>query len=175
MIFPDLQSFTKSYEEAKEKLAIETKNAIIPTIKAFLEEIPEFQSVVWTQYTPYFNDGDTCTFSVHEPKFLTGNDEADDDVYEGSFFSSLEPSEYQLKEIANNGRYAEEYKKDHQKWNLVVEEYGEDRIKTILEMEQKFSEWFNSLDYDAMLSAFGDHVQITVTKEGVDIDEYSHD
>ncbi len=35
---------------------------------AFKEEIfdkhPRIQSVSWVQYTPYFNDGDACTFSV---------------------------------------------------------------------------------------------------------------
>lgn len=174
MIFDDLSTFTKSYEEAKNRLAEETKNVMLPTIRRFLNEVPEFNAVTWTQYTPYFNDGDTCRFSVNEPKFLTGNDEADDDVYEGSFFSNLQPSEYELKEVANNGEYAEVYKRALAKWNLIVEQYGQERLDTILDLELQFSKWFNQLDYDAMLSAFGDHVRVTVTKNGINIDEYDH-
>lgn len=30
------------------------------------EKFPELKSFSWTQYTPYFNDGDSCVFGVGE-------------------------------------------------------------------------------------------------------------
>src|SRR5690606_13308718 len=31
----------------------------------------QFAAIQWTQYTPYFNVGDACVFSVHEAFFFT--------------------------------------------------------------------------------------------------------
>ena len=39
-------------------------------------QYPEVESVSWTQYTPYFNDGDSCTFSVRELR-INGEEEWD--------------------------------------------------------------------------------------------------
>ena len=34
-------------------------------VKQLFEKFPRLNSFSWTQYTPYFNDGDTCVFRVH--------------------------------------------------------------------------------------------------------------
>lgn len=34
------------------------------------------KAVTWNQYTPYFNDGDTCEFGVGDPGFTTNSDVA---------------------------------------------------------------------------------------------------
>lgn len=34
-------------------------------LTAVFEEYPQIESISWTQYTPYFNDGDSCEFSVN--------------------------------------------------------------------------------------------------------------
>jgi len=39
-------------------------------VKKFMAENPEICVVRWAQYTPYFNDGEACVFSVCEPHFL---------------------------------------------------------------------------------------------------------
>lgn len=44
-----------------------------PTLRALLND-PEFYAFGWTQYTPYFNDGEPCTFRVNSPWFLTRTD-----------------------------------------------------------------------------------------------------
>ncbi len=47
---------------------------------ALFDQYPQLKSVSWTQYTPYFNDGEECSFSVHldEPT-INGFDPYDDD------------------------------------------------------------------------------------------------
>jgi hypothetical protein len=64
-------SVMTKYTEAKKKMkaALEQVNAIVK--EAFLEasnevfnKYPNIESFSWTQYTPYFNDGDECTFSA---------------------------------------------------------------------------------------------------------------
>ncbi len=46
---------------------------------------PRLKSFGWTQYTPYFNDGDSCEFSAHtDDPYINGFNEWDDDDGEGS-------------------------------------------------------------------------------------------
>lgn len=55
--------------------------------EAFREFLGKYNEVVenvyWTQYTPYFNDGEACEFSVHDAFILLKDDEDACD-YEGS-------------------------------------------------------------------------------------------
>lgn len=39
-------------------------------VKEFFAQVPEVQAVCWEQYTPYFNDGDPCVFSLNEIFFV---------------------------------------------------------------------------------------------------------
>lgn len=50
--------------------------------------LPEVHSVQWDQYTPYFNDGDPCYFSVNEARvlFTNYNEEEDDEGDWGTGF-----------------------------------------------------------------------------------------
>ena len=41
---------------------------------ALFIEYPEIGKIEWTQYTPYFNDGDPCVFGVGELAFTLEND-----------------------------------------------------------------------------------------------------
>lgn len=58
-----------------------TQNAVSPfrealraALQAFLDKHPERQSIGWSQYTPYFNDGDACVFGVGSPCWGDGKD-----------------------------------------------------------------------------------------------------
>lgn len=47
--------------EAKEKV----KSLLAKGMKALFEAYPDIETFSWTQYTPYFMDGDPCEFSVN--------------------------------------------------------------------------------------------------------------
>lgn len=49
----------KIIDEALEK----GKSFLIEGMNAVFEEYEQLESISWTQYTPYFNDGDPCEFS----------------------------------------------------------------------------------------------------------------
>ena len=86
-------SVMTKYTEAKKKLkaALEQANAIVK--EAFLEasnevfnKYPNIESFSWPQYTPYFNDGDECTFSAlteYPQLTFTDGTEIDIDYGEG--------------------------------------------------------------------------------------------
>lgn len=53
--------------------------------------------VRWQQYTPYFNDGDACTFRVGEPEFrVTGKEEDDEDFHEAYSFTCEPKHEWHI-------------------------------------------------------------------------------
>ena len=59
-----------------EKYQKELQTALVETCREFFENNPTIKLICWTQYTPYFNDGDTCTFRVNDIYF--SNAEGDD-------------------------------------------------------------------------------------------------
>jgi hypothetical protein len=60
------------------------KDAFAEASKTLFDAHPILKSVEWQQFTPYFNDGDTCEFSAHtdypEIEFVDG--ETPDDYYD---------------------------------------------------------------------------------------------
>lgn len=76
-LFDELKELKAAYDK---KLRDEGQAAVGEAFKEVFDKFPELQSIVWTQYTPYFNDGDTCTFSVHD--FSINFNEADASDYD---------------------------------------------------------------------------------------------
>lgn len=53
---------------------------------SFWESNPGVKVIVWTQYAPYYNDGDPCTFSVNSPTFSNATEEDDiDNLHYGEY------------------------------------------------------------------------------------------
>ncbi len=51
-------------DEYQAKLKAEGTEAVKSVLRAFFAANPEAEALVWRQYTPYFNDGDPCTFRM---------------------------------------------------------------------------------------------------------------
>jgi hypothetical protein len=118
----------------------------------------------WTQYTPYFNDGDRCVFGVEEPWFRTtadapgDEDESDDDALGIRFHPTLAARRYDAAsdEFVSVERDAETV----QRWTRC----------------QALADAFASGEFDdVMLDAFGDHARVRVSRSGIVVDEYEHD
>jgi len=114
------------------------------------EHIPDGFVVHWRQYTPYFNDGDACTFSVHDAYIRPVDKERDrqweddHDVYLSNYKSAE-----RAKELG---------------WST-------DQYKVLVEAWEEIS----NLN-DMMLAAFGDHTCVEVHSDGsYDCGEFSHD
>lgn len=75
-----LEMIKKEFEafELKKQEFVDTLKPQFGTIfNSVFEKYPELQAFKWTQYTPFFMDGDTCEFSVNEcyDICLVGSDE----------------------------------------------------------------------------------------------------
>jgi hypothetical protein len=72
--FDDLNAQIK---EAQKEMSNKSKGLIEAVAKQFLDKCPEVTGIHWTQFTPYFNDGESCEFSVNDYCFhiLEGEDD----------------------------------------------------------------------------------------------------
>ena len=61
----------------------EGKRLLAESFKEFFVKHPEVKAIQWSQYTPYFNDGEECRFSVHGdyPKLRIKDGELDEEPY----------------------------------------------------------------------------------------------
>lgn len=122
------------FHEAKEQLEAVIKSHGEDSIKSFFKEWfeknPTVHGVMWTQYTPYFNDGEPCEFGLHGVGLFTDK---------GEFEDSSDP--YDGKDVWGDG--------------TLYEELSE--IEPILE------------------SAFGEDALVKVTRDSIEVTEYSHE
>lgn len=174
-----MRDVNRQIEDLRKKSIEISKTVFHTAVSNFFNAYPEVAAIRWRQYTPYFNDGDTCEFSVHDLEFYSEKDyealkEGElDDTYE--FNSYRKPSDYVYRAAAEpDNKYRDHYQKEIDKYDALVKEKGE-RFAAVADGIEQFNNLFNEIDDDVMLSLFGDHVQITVTKDGIDVDEYDHD
>lgn len=136
--------------------------------KSFFEEFPEIAEIVWAQYTPYFNDGDPCEFSVQapcakmkygaamEPDVIEHYNESNDD--EGYLYACV------VRTIQNYTK--SKYNPDQRERTQCEEELvaAFDRLSSLVQ----------GMD-EVMLDMFNDHVIVRATANGFDVEEYEHE
>lgn len=86
-----------AFAEKKKALSDELKKDFPAILKPLFDKYPSVEKIRWTQYTPYFNDGDECTFSANVWDIAIN----DDEMYEGAEENSQPADEFSaaLKEI----------------------------------------------------------------------------
>lgn len=155
----DLQTaFDKLLDEQRElqkKFQATAQALFKETTKEFFDKNANITAIVWTQYTPYFNDGDTCEFSVNEPTFTNAPDP-----------ESVRWGEYDGdEEVAADGSEI-----------FAWESWGEPPEGINVNMCEAFGRMIQSSEMeDVMKAMFGDHVKVVATREGFDVDDYDHD
>lgn len=140
-----LKAASAKRKQIQEEAAQAVKDIAAPGFKLFMDEHPEIAAIRWEQYTPYFNDGDPCVFRV------------------GELYYKLVGGDETGGDYGDGFEYLSTYRKPEgfmdQQW-----------VKDLKELGSAISG-----AKDEMLAAFGDHVRVIVTKEGVDVEEYEHD
>lgn len=120
---------------------------------------PKVESFGWNQYTPYFNDGDTCIFSANTDYLTINGEYVDDSNWVGSTI------------VTNWGTYNRETKTYEGK----VEIPNENHDKELEDAADEIRNFLNTFNDDFYMEKFGDHTEITVSAEGIEVDEYDHD
>lgn len=140
----------------------------------------------WRQYTPYFNDGDVCVFSVYDPWIRTVDDAEDLSGYDleiGDTHPTLGNHSFVRYDKTPEEIEAERKRKMANGWspNVYIATYDyrdeprEAKYPETQTRAERLLDITSGAFDEALLGAFGDHAQITVTETGITIDEYSHD
>jgi len=174
----DLENFKKEFKVKKDvfkekltkmkaEVAEEAEKMFKEGTKALFDAYEDLKSFSWRQYTCYFNDGDTCYFSVYNDSYslsVNGKDEEDDYDDEDSTYSLKEDMK---KHEGNPVIFAELQKK------YVEAETRENKAE---ELRKIVASMIGVLDEDDYKEMFGDHAEVEVTREGIKITDCSdHD
>lgn len=144
------------------------------------------KAATWHQYTPYFNDGEPCEFSVYDLS-VTNNEEVAAHWLEDNFHEDrlieVDRAEYEAeKEAAKNSRYYYylPYEEVDGKIFRRYEEGAYDYIPGASHPDgigrEDVDIPVDDLEFqDALRSVFGDHTQVVVTPNRVVQFDYEHE
>ena len=150
-----IDSFIQEYTDFQNSFRQKATVKIKEVFKQFWEENPDIKVVVWTQYAPYFNDGDACVFRINDPTFSNATDE--DDI--------------------NDLRYGEYNGDNEDIWTAEswdIDKISEKKSGVNGESVKLLCNFLisNAME-DVLKSMFGSDNKIVATREGFAVTDYS--
>lgn len=162
LIIDNINEEIARVEEKKAELVKELYPRFKDIFKPFFEKCPEVVCIAWQQFTPFFNDGEPCEFTVYDIHgYLEGEEVTG---WEGTFPSNVDWYEEKAREGDDYGvkRLAE-----------LAQEVGDlTRHKEISKEFNEATKFITQLPDDILEALFGDHVTVIITPEGVEVNEY---
>lgn len=162
----EMQDIVDMKVEYQEKIKVVGKKAVKALFENVFTKFPEVESIRWAQYTPYFNDGDACEFGLGQFYFGISKeqdhtlfaDEACEDIDE-------DDESKDVTYVYNFGKY------DYSSRTTV---YPTKRHEELQDALRQVEGACQDLE-DVLGSTFGDHVQITVTRNKIEVEDHDHD
>lgn len=138
---------------------------LAPLFQALLDD-PTIVKFGWRQYTPYFNDGDTCEFGLHGVWVLTVDDvgAVDDEDFDSY--------DLDVDYHRSLGRVKYDYNAEGRWVPSDYEGPDEARYNRVMGLARALES--GAFD-NVLLKHFGDHAMVTVKKDGIEVEFYSHD
>lgn len=181
-----LAGLAQALEEVKERARREGEAALKGSFAEFFEAHPEASAILWTQYTPYFNDGEACTFDINDfelkldPEKMADDlatvisdrceeTDEDDDTYgfgegdDSAFLRELPPTDDNRSASWNS----------FNERNIPLRELTESEASLLKDFDELESACM-SVD-DILQAVLGDHVTVKATREGFETRDYEHD
>lgn len=191
-------------EQAMAQMKSDSIELLGEAAKEMFAVAPEINKVYWVQRTPYHNDGEPCEFSRLDIYYALEHDELDDYDEEGSYLYTEEEYNQALRALeevkerqANPVEWEAAYRKEHRLRDTYRIETLEEALKRrqnyVNEIEAQreriswedanritsvFEAFYKTIDMipnDVIKAAFGDHVRVIVTKNGIETEYYEHD
>ena len=135
------------YEAEMQKVRAKLKVEMKGIFKKFFDTHPNVKTIHWTQYTPYFNDGEECVFTVGELYFTA------------SKIQDLNDHEHSYGEGDD----------------LIINRYNEIDPKLKADMNSLDRMTSSDVVQDVLKAMFGDHVWVLIDREDFEIRDYDHD
>lgn len=192
-----LEKISNLKEQAKAYQAeIKAKNESFfkEAVNFLFEELPALENISWNQYTPYL---DTCEFGVND--IHVNADEDGEGISKWSIedkikqylsnptaalvkrqqtLNQIEGIKSQISTAAVAGKFKEAAKlqeqlerTEYELNNKVYSQEDVDKLKDLLQVD----EVFKAFDEDFYKMMFGDHVKVTITRNGIEVEEYEHE
>lgn len=181
-----IEDHTSKIAALKKQMMEELRKDFHGALVELFDTYPFVHAVHFTAYTPYFNDGDECTFSSHHDYCgFNGYDGDNKDKSVQNAFGDIEG-----EDILRDSRetiYVEEPNPDY-------DPYGDNRYGGSTSRKTKWVQKpnpnFNALnkkavdDFRSALNAVGDeewkelvgdHCIVMIDRKGIHVEEYEHD
>lgn len=144
-----IDEVVSNFSKLANDLQLKMREEIKKVFTSFFEEFPQVKTIHWTQYTPYFNDGDECVFRLGDLRFTKTE------------HTELVDREHTWGE-GDDGLIND--------WGKIIEDQRlNSAIKTMTSL-------LNSDVMEGVMKAtYGDHVWVKVHKGGADVEDYEHD
>lgn len=168
----ELEAFNKKKQDLVEQL----RKEFPAMFKELFEQSEVIKSISWTQYSPYFNDGDECTFSAHTDDLYV-NGEYSDEV---DWLSPYNYGKIQTeKDMVTNDLLADKVNRSWYKGKQIGQEglvINPDYNEKEANIYAQFVDILSSIPDEFLEDLFGNHAQITINSDGtISVDEYDHD
>jgi hypothetical protein len=173
----DMKSLKEMKENYEKALRAQGQQIMRGAIEEFFMLNPKVTGVAWTQYTPYFNDGEECVFGVNDPYFNFGEFDLSDvpnygDDLESGWGNHHSFNLYDLKEPDLAG---EDWAIEHNATvNALFDEQGL-TAADVRKVEESFRTTVGVAPEDLFLAAFGDHVKVVLTRDSIEVEQYDHE
>lgn len=146
MAMTTIQNLMAKKAELVAEMRAHGADALKIVFREFFEAHPACAAVRWRQYTPFFNDGDSCEFRVGD--LLVKMVDAPEG-YEGDYGDGFDEAFLYPSSEANRS----------------------DAFKAAAPALKEIGR----IDDDFFEMAFGDHAQVTATRDGFEVEEYEHE
>lgn len=181
--------FEAYVEKAGKELREEIRKTLDEVLKLFFAANPHVASISWRQYTPYFNDGDACEFSVGDPILTLRSDYSPDPDYsdedgegEGDWDEEDVDGEFRDESslLSDRAFYSKGGYKDPKKVAEIDSRLalvgGDEAFAKIKGDFDVVSSFISSIDEDHLEEMFDDHVLVRCNRDGIEVFEYTdHD
>jgi len=153
-----MNELIEQFEGFQREFQTRARAEISKMFEKFWELNPGINAVVWTQYAPYFNDGEPCTFSVNDCAFTNAIEPEDLDQirwedYDGEKEGIWAASSWSLTYLKKQG--------------FNPEGINKESMKALSKM------LCNSAFEGPMLGMFGDDNRVIATRDGFQVEDYS--
>ena len=136
---------------------------VVKELTAEIFKLGKVKMIYWNQYTPYFNDGQECTFRIND---LMYSDRVVD----------FNPEHFDDEEVYDDAGdrivlcYGSMWECSSNVFTQVdIKSFG----KETLTLLRKFRKFIDENE-DLIKDIFGEHSEIFITEEGVVVEEYDH-
>lgn len=148
-----VQGITEELTNALKQAQARSQSLFEAASKTLFDLDPRLESFGWDQYTPYFNDGESCEFAVCDYSIQINGRTEDDVIYGGDFeLEEGDPATIwdEAKPETGYGPNAEP--------NPAFRADTAALVKSIRAL-------INGIPEDTMLGLFGDHKRIVVSRD----------